>query len=232
MSKIPFSVYDTFAYLASGFIVAVAADFAFGIGLRDEGDIAVVDAVFWILVIYIGGHLIAHLSSVLLEKGVVRKWLLSPEVHLLAEEPSSLWKAKLFKAHYQQFPATVRERVTARACEEDIAPEGRGFFLHCHALAQQQPAVRERLATFLNLYGFCRNASFALFVAALLLVIGAFVHSAAPQWWVPEGSRAAWAVAALLAGTGMFVRYLKFFRHYTSEVFAMYAARTPQSDQK
>lgn len=228
MSKLPFSVYDTFAYLASGFIVAMAADFAFGIGLRGETDPAVVDALFWILVVYIGGHLVAHLSSVLLEKGIVRKWLRSPEEHLLADEPCTLRKAKLFKSHYQQLPATVRERITARAGEDAITPGGRGFFLHCHALAQQQPAVRERLASFLNLYGFCRNASFALFVGAILLAVGAFVHSPSPLWWVPDGSRLAWAVAALLAGLGMFIRYLKFFCHYTTEVFTEYAARLPQ----
>ena len=45
MSKLPFSVYDTFAYLASGLIVAIATDYAFALGLRREGA-SVVETIF------------------------------------------------------------------------------------------------------------------------------------------------------------------------------------------
>jgi len=32
-----------------------------------------------------------------------------------------------------------------------------------------------------------------------------------------------WAIVAFVAAIGMFYRYLKFFRHYTVEVFTTYA---------
>src|SRR3954466_12904060 len=39
----------------------------------------------------------------------------------------------------------------------------------------------------------------------------------------PDSYRLAWAGAALVGAVGMFYRYLKFFKHYTTEVFNSYA---------
>jgi len=88
-----------------------------------------------------------------------------------------------------------------------------------------QPATKERLASFLILYGFCRNISMALLLTAVVLLVATVYHldfhsvsfttaSAACFWWF---------VAAVASAVGMFYRYLKFFKHYTEEVFRAYA---------
>lgn len=224
MSKLPFSVYDTFAYLASGLILAVATDYAFAIGLR-ERDVGVVDAVFGVVVLYIIGHLVAHLSSAFFESVVVRRWLGPPEERLLSERPERP-AAKVFRAYFRPLPPSTRERLVARADARGIPPAERGFFYQCHSEAQRDSVSRERLASFLNLYGFCRNASFALLLSAVVLVVGALLISG-NLFSTDEATRRLWfALAATVGSWGLFVRYLKFFRHYTAEVFLFYLVPT------
>lgn len=234
MSKLPFSVYDTFAYLASGFIVAFGADLAFGLGLR-EGELGAVDALAGVVLLYIAGHLVAHLSSALFESVVVQRWLGPPEKRLLnsqAKRPA----ASIFRAYFRPLPPPTRERLTALAGFLCVPPGGRAFFYECHGVAQRDPVTRERLASFLNLYGFCRNASLALLLSAALLIVGALLTPGAAAATLESARKLAFALAALVGSFGLFVRYLKFFRHYTTEVFLCYLAsdssKRPLSSQR
>lgn len=75
---------------------------------------------------------------------------------------------------------------------------------------------------FLNLYGFSRNISMAGLLAASVLIIGmiSIGFSVQKMWWV---------IVAIGVFIGMFYRYLKFFRHYTEEVFRAYAEMPEES---
>jgi hypothetical protein len=88
-----------------------------------------------------------------------------------------------------------------------IGEPDRALFLHCHSLVKREQAVLERLNAFLNLYAFCRNVSMASLLSVPLLLVGG-------EWWL--------ALAAAVA-LAMFHRYLKFFRHYTADVFVSHA---------
>jgi hypothetical protein len=88
---------------------------------------------------------------------------------------------------------------------------------------KRDQATLERLNSFLNLYGFCRNLSLALILAVPLLLYGALREFDYKTLQGINGDRLAWAAVALVASIGMFYRYLKFFRHYTVEVFMTYA---------
>lgn len=68
--------------------------------------------------------------------------------------------------------------------------------------------------TFLQLYGFCRNASFSLFASAVLLG-GAWLRCGTWEY-------ALYGIVALLASVGMLYRYLKFYRQYSYELFTAY----------
>jgi hypothetical protein len=215
MGKLPFSVYDFFGYLASSFLLFAAVDHAFDGGRLLGDSPKFMLGLLWLVVAYIAGHLIAHVSSVLLEQGLVRRVLRSPEETLFQERPCSAW-ARLFPGFYRPFPKEIRERVLVKAHEQaGIAGAGRALFFHCHTIAKRDQATLGRLNSFLNLYGFCRNSTLALSVAAAVLIAGALFGGDFGKLW--------WAAAALVGSVGMFYRYLKFFKLYTEEVFRTYA---------
>lgn len=223
MSKLPFSVYDTFAYLASGLVVAAGVDYAFGLGLRDA-EFGALDGLFAAVALYVLGHLVAHLAGALLESVLVCRWLGRPEDRLL-QEKADRPAAHVFRVYFRPFPKDTQRQLAEQAEKEGMELTGRGFFYRCHGVAQRDAVARERLASFLNLYGFCRNASLALLACAGALVVGALLAAAgvvagdvSDRLWLAGG--------AAVASAGLFVRYLKFFRHYTTEVYLAFLGHT------
>ena len=75
MSAIPFTAYDIFAYLSSGFFVIASADLALPGNWLVNAQLSVIQGVVWIAVAYITGHVMAQISSTLLEKGLVKRIL-------------------------------------------------------------------------------------------------------------------------------------------------------------
>lgn len=204
MNRIPFSVYDFFGYLAAGFVVLAAADRSFDRGWLFGRNLDLVSGLLLVVVAYVLGHLVASVSSFLLEQKMVRDTLRSPEETLFRGEAGTRW-ARLFPGYYRPLPEKTRERVLEKAVKRaGIHEAGRALFLHCHSVVKREQAVLERMNFFLNLYGFCRNVSAASFLAVPLLLVG-------QEYW--------WALAAVAVAFGMFHRYLKFFKHYTVEVF-------------
>ena len=70
MDKIPFTAYDFFAYLSSGFLFLTSLDVVFEakvITMRDSEFTFILSAVLLILS-YITGHLLGHFSSMIYEK--------------------------------------------------------------------------------------------------------------------------------------------------------------------
>jgi len=222
MDKIPFSVYDFFGYLATGALLLLAVDFAFGgVGLLGE-PLGVVMGLFWILVAYVLGHIVSHIASSLMEDVILREGLGSPEYHLFGVKKAGGW-ARLFPGNFRPFSQTIQDRVLAKAKRLNVPAPGDGFFAHCHTLAKGDQVTQERLNTFLNLYGFCRNMSMGLLLAVPLLLYGAFRGVDWETFGVIRRDRLLWAGLALAASIGMFYRYLKFFRHYAMEVFRTYS---------
>jgi len=218
VNKIPFSVYDFFGYLATGFLMLVVAAYATGRDAMLREPPTLVMGFFWIVAAYVLGHIVAHIASAFLEETVLRRGLGSPEEHLLAAKKVGL-RARIFPGNFRPFPAATQQRVLKKAQHHGVTASDRSFFFHCHPLVKRDQATLERLNSFLNLYGFSRNFCMALVLTIPLLLYGA--------WWGSDsGFRRGpllWAIVALVAAIGMFYRYLKFFRHYTVEVFTTYA---------
>lgn len=214
--KIPFSIYDFFAYLASGFLILCAADYAFEGGWVLQEDLRAPYAIFWTVLAYIIGHIIATLSSFWLEHKFLRGVLMSPEVTLFDERKRTGFWPTVFPIFYKPFPKEIRSRVLQKARAEGFEEPGRGLFLHCHPIVMRQSHTLERLNTFLNLYGFCRNISMAALLSVPILAIGMIARGYDP-------TKLAWVFVAIGAAVGMFYRYLKFFKHFTAEVFRTYA---------
>jgi len=218
VNKIPFSVYDFFGYLATGFLLLVAAAYATGRSAWLSEKPTLVMGFFWIIVAYVAGHIVAHIASAFLEEGVLRRGLGSPEGHLLAAKKTG-WRARIFPGNFKPLPGATQKRVLAKAEQRGVAVSDRSFFFHCHPLVKRDQATLERLNTFLNLYGFARNLCMALLLTVPLLLYRAVWGSG---FGFQQGPLL-WAIVAFIAALGMFYRYLKFFRHYTMEVFTTYA---------
>lgn len=113
-----------------------------------------------------------------------------------------------------------------KSSEEGFAKPARALFLHCHASVKGDKTTYDRLTSFLNLYGFCRNVCMGALIAAPILLYGACRDLRVSDGHVTgpcHSDRFSWAVAALGVAVGMLYRYLKFFKHYTTEVFMTYA---------
>jgi len=215
MNRIPFSVYDFFGYLASGFLFMVAVDYVIGKQwvLRDE--LSVVLGLFWIVVAYIIGQILAGTSAWLLERLIVGKWLMRPYTNLLRDSPK-IWWAKLFPGYFTPFPVAIRNRVKEKAKADGVTETGEAVFLHVFGEVKADEAAMARLNIFLNLYGFCRNISFTCLLVALVIVVGSWIEG---TW-----DKLPWFFVSIVGSVGMFYRYLKFFRQYSYELFITYAA--------
>ena len=221
MDKIPFSVYDFFGYLAAGLVVVAAADFAFRSGSGLSATLGLGATFVWIVVIYVTGHIVAAISAFLLEDGFARRWLGPPEEILFRERLTGKLREHLFSNYHRALPKETIKRVLDKAKPTGIDKPGRALFLLSWAKVMQDNRVADRLSTFLNLYGFARNTSIAAALACLILVAGAFMNTkAGPPFMLP---RLGWAAAALFAAIALLYRYLKFYRHYTLQVFVGYA---------
>jgi len=220
MDKLPFSIYDFFAYLSAGFVLlcGAAAAFVGGSGWQDTPTLMV--GLLGVIAAYSAGHVLANISAFLLERLLVGRVLGTPTAVLLSDRPAPRIR-HLFPGYFTSLPRNQRDRVLRQARRRaDIEIAGPALFYHCFASVKHDDVVMVRLNTFLNLYGFCRNMSLALLVVAAMLGIGTALGSVDTGSAVPVG----WWIAGCVAGSlGLLYRYLKFFRHYGSEVFLSYA---------
>lgn len=214
MNRIPFSVYDFFGYLASGFIFMVVIDYIVGKQWVLREDFSVVLATLWIVIAYITGQIIAGIAAWLLERNVIGKWLGWPSTNLFKDPPQKWW-AKLFPGYFTGLPLAIRNKITEKAKSEGIHETGQALFIHAFGRVKTDENTMARLNTFLNLYGFCRNISFVCLLATLVLIVG--------SWGEGNLYRLLFAVIAMVGSIGMFYRYLKFFRQYSYELFVTYA---------
>lgn len=218
--KPPFSAYDFFAHLSAGFFIFCAIEYSFDGSWFLGRDHTPIRLAFFIGVSYVAGHLIAHLSSYVLEHKIVRERMGAPEDLLFGNygDQYPLVFRRLFPGHYSRFPETTQRRVLERAGRAGIPEPGRGLFLHCHPIALREEASSLRLRTFIAQYGFCRNTCLTSALSVLTLCSGLVVGRC-------NGAKLAWMAFAIIVAVGMFYRYLKFFKQYTEEVFRTYAGR-------
>jgi hypothetical protein len=218
MKDLPFSVYDFFAYLASGFVVLLIGGYAFDLHGIPAKDASSVELLAWVVAAYVTGHVVAHLSGVVIESAIVRRRLGTNATFFA----SALgWRRGLFRGYLEPLPVRVIDCVLARS---GMTP-GTSLFFHCWSAAKHDPVAFGRMNTFLNLYGFARNIAMSCALGILALAAGAllpFVAGGAPD------VRKQWlTLPVALIGMVMFYRYLKFLRLYALEAYVTYAEDQP-----
>jgi hypothetical protein len=215
MEKVPFSVYDFFAYLSSGVVWLLTADYILGLGFLQKNNISSILAVALILFAYVCGHIVAHFSSFIFEHFAVGLILKRPNMILLGAKPGWIAFPWIFPNYFRALPKHTQERITAQAEARGADGTGEALFLHAYPLVSAISSVQSRLDDFRNQYGFARNMSFAFVTSAIAVLIAHFVDV--------HPVRLRWAVLSGFAGIVLFYRYLKFFRQYSYELFVRYA---------
>lgn len=214
IENLPFTVYDFFAYLSSGFLFLAAVDFVVEQQLILSQDTDVVSGFFWILISYITGQILASPSSWLLEREIVGKFLNTPSVNLFSERPKT-WRTKLFPGYFTPLPETTQKRIQEKAEIYGITEIGEPLFIHAFGQVKSNESYIARLNIFLNMYGFSRNISFTCLISAVVISVGSLKEG---TW-----DTLPWVFLAIIGSIGMFYRYLKFFRQYSYELFISYA---------
>ncbi len=215
MTRFPFSVYDFFGYLASGFLLLETVDYVVDGQWILVDSSSVVSIAFWTIVAYITGQILASPSAWLLERTIVGRLLQRPSINLFRDAPKYWW-TKLFPGYFTPLPVAIREKVLQTAESDGITEKGEAIFVLAFGKVKSDKDTMARLSSFLNLYGFCRNVCFTSLLATLLVAIGSF--------WGGSLEKLPWALIALVGSAGMFYRFLKFYRQYSYELFITYAA--------
>lgn len=214
MDKIPFSVYDFFAYLSSGIVLVATADYLCGLGLANR-DVGAVLGTVLLVISYVAGQIVAHFSSYFFEQIVVGRVLGRPSLLLLGEAPRWRVLRIVFPGYHRPLPQNIQKQVLLQAAARNCTAKGEGLFLHAYSLVASDARLQARLDDFRNQYGFARNVAFSFLVSAVGILV---MH-----WYGSGPARLRWAVLAAFAGVTLFYRYLKFFRQYSYELFLRYA---------
>lgn len=218
MDKIPFSVYDFFGLLSSGAIILAGIAFAYqGVDAFQE-EFNIGQGLILVIAAYLLGHVVASVSSYLLERRLTRRLLGSPTDLLFGGGMPTNWR-RMLKEYHRPLPEETAKRVLDKAKDKaGIDEPGEALFFHCFGVVRKDEYPRERLAVFLNLYGFGRNTSMAALASATTIGIAAIVNRStdSTQLWIG-------ALLAALVGIAMYLRYLKFYRQYSVELYVTYA---------
>ena len=169
MDKIPFSAYDFFGCLSSGVTALAGASFAYQGVDTFRLDLNANQALILVIAAYLVGHVIASVSSFLLERRLTRRLIGSPTSWLFRGAPVAGWR-RILNAYHKPLPEVTAERVLARVKREaEINEPGEALFYHCFGVVRRDEYPRARLAVFLNLYGFARNTSMAALIVTALI---------------------------------------------------------------
>lgn len=217
-NKIPFTSYDFWAYLSAGFLLLFVADYVAETNLLTQDSWTIVQGVVAVSTAYAVGQLIASASALIFERILVGRLLGYPRDILFGKPKAWRWVRALMPGYFQVLPDDTRKSALKMGAADAVKGASDALFWAAYAHARTTPVVMTRLDNFLNLYGFCRNTAFVAFLSSALLYWSY-------RWGNGPVMNLYLSWAALAAAVGMTLRYLKFFSHYSVEVFTAYAYR-------
>lgn len=222
MKELPFDPYDFFGYIASGLVLVVLAQLTLGFPKIFGADLKPFDFAVTILAVYIAGQIVAGPAKFLFEDVFIHRVLGSPTKNLLVEKATGPGKW-LFPGFYKPLPPVVRIKLEAKIEGMNLGsadPESLFLTIRYSPAVVDNERLISKLDAFRDKYGFNRNVSFSLIFAALCFAICSHI----------KGNRDLlhFGIAALIAGTLLFYRYLKFFRQYSYELFNSFASTSEE----
>lgn len=221
MIKIPFNVYDFFAYLSSGAVLAAAVDYAYGSAILVQKDVPTLLLLGTLLLCYALGHFVSQLGAFIVEHWFARSILKPPFENLFNNKEISCAKRLLFPGYCSPIPEATLEKVKSRANQSEVDSYGEELFYHIYQNVTRTPRAAERIDLFLNMYSFSRNFSTGLGVSTVIL-FGAKFAGKPINIWVP--------ICGIVLSVTFFYRFLKFYRIFSVELLRNYAE--PLSNHK
>jgi hypothetical protein len=216
MDRIPFSVYDFFAFVGSGLLCLVTIDGVLGEDWILGGNIGLAEFVLWLGAAYIIGQIVTTPATWLLQGRILGPHFNLPTVNLLSDQPPIGWRSHFFRGYFSQLPPLVRKRVQTRAAEAGVTGTGEDLFLLAFGTVKGQTTTMARLDIWVTQYGFCRNISFLGFAGTLFIPILCL--------WSGNWDKLALAPLSMLVAIGMFYRFLRYFRQYSLELLVTYSS--------
>lgn len=224
----PFTDYDFYAYLASGFLSIFFLDLFFNnsaILLFENWNFIQIALV--VSIAYILGQIIATPSSMVLEHFVANFLLVHPKIIQLGSKKPNMLEGFLGKfligRYYGPLPESTRDSILKNATQvsskADLAKNPEAIFQIAYSLARKNTDACVRMDDFRNQYGFARNIAFVFLSALIVLVVQNWNQGIFPACTTPF-------VLLLLAFIGTFIRFLKFYAAFTAEVLRTFAHTT------
>ena len=232
LSKV--SDYELFAYVASGFWAIAIIDLLIGRQFVFRIDWTISETALMFMASYIVGHILASPAHAVIERGLVHKILLPPSITLLGKdarlERRRLLGTVLLRSYYRPLDDGIRKGVLHRLKEESGTElSGEALFWQAYPVAKNDASVAARISAFLKLYGFCRNMTFINLCGFLLFLVATVLGSTNDDVFTPLDHPNC-AVISLLMSLGMMIRFLKFYRLYSVEIFVAYGTGYSNED--
>jgi hypothetical protein len=255
--KIPFTLYDLFGYLLPGLlffalfpitydlskIIDIASEYIktgnyceksfLLLQIRDTLSISPWLLLFYcILIAYLVGHIIATLSSLILERIFVEKFLKYPAANMFGIRKYQGWfenvifkviniipgwklfKKIIFPNYRRSYSKDFREsfqKTFKGTFDLKVNDQSDIFWLCFSFVGQYCPITFQRASHFLNLYGFTRNLSMMFFLFGIAMALLESTNSILINWWLIS--------FYFFLGLSFFWQYLKFFRRLNDEVY-------------
>lgn len=222
----PFTDYDFYGYLASGFVLLFTVDFVLTDGsIMLRRDWTFVEIVLVVALAYFTGQIAAAPSSIVLEHWLARRVLRPPIALMLAMAPMRRMDRFIARCvvgrYYEPLPEATRRTVLAKVAAannvpvEEVATDPEVVFGPAFAVACKHEGAKQRMDEFLNLYGLNRNMSFTALLACGLF-FGKAISSCDSQSYT-------WSGLTLLLAVGLFARFLKFYSAFSAEILRTFA---------
>lgn len=224
LSKV--SDYELFAYVASGFWALAIADLLIGRKFIFGQDWTISETALMFMASYIMGHILASPAQAMIERSLVHGILLPPSVTLFGKdkrlERRKHLRTALLRGYYRPLDEGIRKEVWQRSKDEfGTELSGEALFWQAYSVAKNDENVAARMSVFLKLYGFCRNITFINLWGFLLFLSSTIIRYTNNDIF-ELCDHPTWAGISLLLSLGMMIRYLKFYRLYSVEIFVAY----------
>jgi len=175
-----------------------------------------------VMLSYLLGHIIASISSLFLEYGIVHFILGYPSINLLKPASANLiWIKRVARFMTSPFCSPFEENFVKDfeylvKSRFGISTPIRNYFWLCFTdLAKYTPIGYKRVVHFLNLYGFARNVSmcFLLYIFFRIVILSCILHSHLNSYNILI------LIVYFIASVIMFWNYMKLFRRQCAELY-------------
>ncbi len=236
MSRIPLSFYDIFGYIAPGFLILFVFDYfpfleqRFIIGK----DLTLISSVLWIGLAYALGHILEMPSSLISPNFPFFRIFAAPDVKLSVTRSSKLWhkfgsftsladpirekiieiakENDILKANIEDILKANKKDIP-KANKKDISKANAAIFQHAYAKVKLHEDLLNRTEIFLRLYAFCRNLSFSLLIATLIILYFIIFRNTGSIFL---------AILTSVSSIAMFLNFRRFYRIYYYDILLSY----------